>query len=152
MWVEAKIFEKQFETLSQIDEFEINIKGLDKKFTTKKRYLYPMIDEKEAAATLRLEVENSDNSLYPGMYATVLSKSVENSYLVIPATAVIRKNNAFYAFIVGEYEGEYEPSVIDVTRLDSNTYIVNSGLEEGDEVVNNALFMIDSDAQINGMY
>ncbi|HIC43420.1 MAG TPA: cation efflux system domain protein, partial [Sulfurimonas sp.] len=26
------------------------------------------------------------------------------------------------------------------------------GLEVGDEVVNNALFMMDSDAQINGLY
>jgi Cu(I)/Ag(I) efflux system membrane fusion protein len=53
---------------------------------------------------------------------------------------------------VGEYEGEYEPSEVEVEVLNPDTYIIKSGLNAGDEVVNNALFMMDSDAQINGLY
>jgi len=41
---------------------------------------------------------------------------------------------------------------VSVKVLNPNTYIVTSGLNAGDEVVSNALFMMDSDAQINGLY
>ena len=46
----------------------------------------------------------------------------------------------------------YEPLEIQVEVLNPNTYIVKSELNAGDEVVNNALFMMDSDAQVNGLY
>ena len=55
-------------------------------------------------------------------------------------------------FGAGEYEGEYEPMEVSIKVLDANTYIVTDGLSKGDEVVNNALFMMDSDAQVNGLY
>jgi Cu(I)/Ag(I) efflux system membrane fusion protein len=86
------------------------------------------------------------------MYANVISKDKAKTYLTLPQSAVIRKDNKYYAFMVGEYEGEYEPIEVHVKPLDNKTYIVLDGLGEGDEVVNNALFMMDSDAQINGLY
>ncbi|MBU1642168.1 efflux RND transporter periplasmic adaptor subunit, partial [bacterium] len=64
----------------------------------------------------------------------------------------IRKNGKYYVFGVSEFEGEYEPIAVDAEVLDNNTYIIKSGLNKGDEVVDNALFMMDSDAQINGLY
>ena len=69
----------------------------------------------------------------------------------MPASAVIFKNGKYYVFVKGEYQGEYEPRVIQAKELDADTYSVQ-GLKDGDEVVNNALFMMDSDAQINGLY
>jgi membrane fusion protein, copper/silver efflux system len=38
------------------------------------------------------------------------------------------------------------------TPLDDYSYVIESGLKNGDEVVSDALFMMDSDAQINGLY
>jgi len=114
--------------------------------------LYPKLDPKVATMTLRLHVDNATHKLFPGMYASVTSLQNAQTKLTLPSTAVIRKDGNYYAFIVGEYEGEYEPLEIEVKVVDANTYEVISGLAEGDEVVNNALFMMDSDAQINGLY
>ena len=86
------------------------------------------------------------------MYVSVESSSEKKEFLTLPTTSVIRKNDAFYVFVSGEYEGEYEPRKVDVEVLNSKTYILKSGLKEGDEVVNSALFLMDSDAQINGLY
>ncbi len=152
VWVEAAWHQKELPLLHQFQTFRVNAEGIDKEFNATNVMLYPKIDPKEATATLRLRVDNPQHLLQDGMYVRVKSYAQEQNYLTLPVTAVIRKNGRFYAFVTGEYEGEYEPVEIHVTMLDRNTYRIIEGLQEGDEVVNNALFMMDSDAQINGLY
>jgi len=152
VWVEAKLFEEERARLSTTSKYELMFKGLRKTYTTQKKLLYPELDPKVATLTLRLKLKNSNHALFPGMYATVISLKDEKVQLVLPTTAVIRKNGKYYVFVVGEFEGEYEPKEVDAKVIDANTYAIKAGLNEGDEVVNNALFMMDSDAQINGLY
>ncbi len=152
VWIEAKLFEEQLLTLDEVEKYTLSFKGVKEQYTTSKAYLYPDLNPKEATATLRLQVKNRDNRLLPGMYTSIVSLSQTQNYLTLPSTAVIRKNGTYYVFVVGEYEGEYEPIEISVSVLDAKTYIITEGLSEGDEVVNNALFMMDSDAQVNGLY
>ena len=111
-----------------------------------------MLDPKEATATLRLDIDNSEGLLKPGMYAKVHASADSASHLVIPRTAAMRKNDTWYAFLATEFKGEYEPVKIEVKPLDNSYFKLISGLNEGDNIVNNALFMMDSDAQINGIY
>jgi len=152
IWVEVKIRQDQLNDLKNIKKFIVTTATYPKEFQAKKIKLYPELNPKEESFTLRLEIENSKHLLKPGMYATIKMHSAIQSYLTLPTTAVIRKNGKFYVFVVGEYEGEYEPLEVNVEVLNPNTYIIKGGLENGNEVVNNALFMMDSDAQINGLY
>ena len=152
VWVEAKLFEEERARLSITKRYELIFKGLNKTYSTNKKLLYPELDPKVATLTLRLRVKNKKHQLFPGMYASVISLKDEKEQLTLPSTAVIRKSGKFYVFGMGEYEGEYEPLEVSVEVLDSHTYAITKGLKEGDEVVNNALFMMDSDAQINGLY
>ena len=152
VWVEVKIHQEQLSTLKGVNNFTLTTPSLTQTFKAKSDGIYPKLDEKEESFTLRLEVKNPKNLLKIGMYMSVDMKQKEQTYLTLPTTAVIRKNGLFYVFIVGEYEGEYEPLEVEVEVLNPNTYIIKSGLSENEEVVNNALFMMDSDAQINGLY
>ncbi len=152
VWIEVKIHQDQLQKLHNIQSYTLTTPAYKKIFRAKKLQLYPKIDEQEEAFTLRLEVQNEKHLLKPGMYTTVTMASKKQKYLTLPSTAVIRKNGTFYVFIVGEYEGEYEPLEVEVEVLNPDTYKILSKLEAGDEVVNNALFMMDSDAQINGLY
>jgi Cu(I)/Ag(I) efflux system membrane fusion protein len=152
VWVEINIHQNQLQILQTVDTFTLSSPALDETFQAKNSGIYPMIDAKQESFTLRLEVKNKDLKLRPGMYMHVAMNQKEKNYLTLPTTAVIRKNGIFYVFIVGEYKGEYEPIEIQVEVLNPDTYIIKSALQAGDTVVNNALFMMDSDAQINGLY
>ena len=152
VWVEVKLFEEERARLSTTSNYEISFKGIDKIFKTSKQLLYPQLNPDIATLTLRLRVDNGSNILFPGMYATVISLKDEKTQLTLPTTAVIRKDGTYYVFTIGDFEGEYEPREIKVKSISPNTYMIVDGLKEGDEVVNNALFMMDSDAQINGLY
>ena len=152
VWVEAKIVEDDLVWIKNATKFDVSFKSTAKTYTATSTLLYPMIGEKEATLTLRLRLINADNTLFAGMYASVISSSESKEYLTLKRSAVIRKGGKYYAFVVGDFKGEYEPREIQTQQLNSNTYIVLNGLNAGDEVVDNALFMMDSDAQINGLY
>jgi Cu(I)/Ag(I) efflux system membrane fusion protein len=151
VWVETKVFEDDLKWLRYAQDFEVRMKTTDKVYKTHSKLFYPHLNPKEATLTMRLRLENKNNALFPGMYASVISKDKMREYLTLPQSAVIRKNGKYYVFIVSEFQGEYEPKEIKAEALNNETYIIQ-GLNAGDEVVNNAMFMMDSDAQINGLF
>jgi len=152
VWLEAKLFQNELAVLHTLSDFKVTIKGIEKIFNAKKELLYPMIDPKEATATLRLSIDNEDERLKPGMYAKLHASTQSSAKLVIPRTAAIRKSGIWYVFLATEFKGEYEPLAVELKPLDSKHYEVTKGLNVGDTLVNNALFMMDSDAQINSVY
>ena len=152
VWMEVKLYQDDIEKLSSLEKFIVKPKGIHQTYTAKKSLLYPKLNPKEATATLRLLLDNEEALLKPGMYAKVHASAVAKNRLVIPRTAAIRKNAKWYAFLATEFKGEYEPIVIEIKPLDNQYYEIIKGLQEGDTLVNNALFMMDSDAQINGIY
>ena len=152
LWVETKIFEDDVAWIKNVDDFTVSFKSTKKVYKADSKLLYPNLNPKEATLTLRLKLKNKDNTLFPGMYANVISKDSKKTYLTLPQSAVILKGGKYYAFVVGEYEGEYEPVEVSLKPLNNETYIILDGLSKDDEVVDNALFLMDSDAQINGLY
>lgn len=152
VWVEAKIYQNEIKNLENITKFTIKAKGIDKVFEAKKEMLYPYINTKEATATLRLKLKNPNNILKIGMYITLTSSTPIVRKIVIPRNAVIRKNGKWYTFLATDFKGEYEPLEIKIKPLNSKLYEVISGLTTQDRVVTNALFMMDSDAQISQTY
>lgn len=152
IWIEAKVSEPDLPALSGAVSFSVSARAVAGRFEAHNPLLYPQIDPESALATFRLDIENPEGRLLPGMFATLFAASKEESMLVLPRTAVIRKMGSWYVFKAGEFEGEYEPVEVRVKPIDNERYAILSGLDEGDEVVDNALFMIDSDAQINGLF
>jgi len=152
VWMEVKLFQNELKKLVSLEHFRVQAKGIETNYLAEKSLLYPMLDPNEATATLRLSLDNDDQALKPGMYATVRASAPQENRLVIPRTAAMRKNGIWYAFLATEFKGEYEPLQIKVQPLDNKNFVVLSGLNENDIIVNNALFMMDADAQINGLY
>ena len=152
VWMEVKLYQKELSKIDTLKEFTVKVDGFDQILKAKISLLYPMLDPKEATATLRLSIDNNKGILKPGMYAKVYATADSESRLIIPRTAAMRKNGQWYAFLATEFKGEYEPVKLDLRPLDNKYFELISGLNEGDEIVNNALFMMDSDAQINSVY
>ena len=152
VWIEAKIFEDDIAWLKKVKDFDMYFQSRSTPYRATAQLLYPNVDPKEATFTLRLQLKNDKGEIFPGMYATIISKDTSQSYVTLPSSAVLRKDGKFYVFIVGEFEGEYEPIEVQAKPLNAETYIISEGVNAGDEVVSNALFMMDSDAQINGLY
>ena len=85
------------------------------------------------------------------MFATVSFKQNKKSMLVLPKSAVITKGLTHYIFKPISKK-EFEPIKVEAKRINSKQFEIISGLKKGESVINNALFMLDSDAVTNGLY
>jgi len=152
VWVEVKLFQEDLNKLDKIEKFEVTVKGIDGIFVAKKELIYPSFDKKQATLTLRLSLDNKQALFKLGMYAKITSSTASKTRLVIPKSSVIRKNSKWYVFLATQFKGEYEPLEVKIKPLNNKYYEVVNGLKDGEKVVDNALFMMDSDAQINSLY
>jgi Cu(I)/Ag(I) efflux system membrane fusion protein len=151
IWFVVSVYQSDLEFVKKEGEALINIDGINQKIKSKVDFIYPIFDEKTKTVDVRFVLENEDLKLVPSMFGKVDINVKKDLMLTLPKTAVLKKADKFYVFKPLE-NGEFEPIKIEAKRISSNKYEILSGLNENDEVINNALFLLDSDAVTNALY
>lgn len=151
LWFIAKVYQKDLAFIKKGLNAKVLIDGLSKPVLTKVDFIYPILDEKTKTIDVRFILDNKNLDIYPNMFANVKIKSVSKTMLTLPKTAVLTKGSTYYVFKPISKK-EFEPIKVEVKRISSSKYEILDGLEENDEVINNALFLLDSDAVTNALY
>ena len=151
IWFIASVYQSDLEYIKKDKEAQIHIDGINEKIVSKVDFIYPIIDEKNKTVDVRFVVDNKDLKLVPSMFGKVYINVKKDVMLTLPKTAVLKKANDYYVFKPLS-NGEFKPVKIDAKRISSNKYEILGGLEQNDEVINNALFLLDSDSVTNALY
>jgi Cu(I)/Ag(I) efflux system membrane fusion protein len=110
-------------------------------------YVSPTLETSTRTLRVRLDIDNPDGALKPGMYATVLLDSPIGDVLALPEDAVIDTGERRIVFVqVGN--GHYQPREVTLGRRAGGRYEVSSGLAAGDRVVVSAQFLLDSESRL----
>lgn len=109
-------------------------------------YLYPSLNTDTRTLRARLEFPNDDGQLKPGMFVSArLEPQGEQDVLSIPRSALIRTGSG--TRVVREIDKETYRSVpVKTGRISADRAEVLEGLEAGDRVVEDGLFLIDSES------
>ncbi|MCH7619664.1 MAG: efflux RND transporter periplasmic adaptor subunit, partial [Candidatus Marinimicrobia bacterium] len=119
------------------------------KFKGSIAYVYPYLDSKTRTVRVRLEFDNGDGKLRPGMYANIVIKTRDRKKaVVIPKESVIHSGERDIVFIdIGE--GKYEPREITLgAEGEGGYYEVLEGLTGSELVVTSGQFMLDSESSL----
>ena len=124
-------------------------------FTGKVIFIDQVLNEKTRTVDVRLRVDNPDFKLKPGMLVKAVQRQkgstpqAMDKPLVIPASApLITGKRAVVYLAVPDREGVYTGREVVLGPRAGDHYIVKEGLSEGDMVVTNGNFKIDSALQI----
>ena len=150
VWVEGKAYEADRAFIQKGQKVEITFNGSKKIYHAKIDFIYPVVDRVNKTIDFRITLANRDGKIQPNAYATIKNIKPQKEILILPNTAVVTKGDKHLVFIPSEYEGEYKSKSIKAKRISVNKFEIISGLKEGDRVVNNSLFLLDSDIVING--
>ncbi len=122
-------------------------------FSSKVAYIDPILNPATRTTRVRVNVDNSKDKLKPGMYVTGNIQAQLHDgepQLVIPASAplVTGERAVVYIEIPDQEKPTFEGREIILGPQTQDGYIVIKGLEEGDTIVTNGAFQIDSALQI----
>jgi len=150
VWVVAKAYESDRAFIQKGKKVEVTLNGSKKVYKANIDFIHPLVDPVNKTIDFRITLNNSEGEIQPNSYATIKTIKPLEKKLVLPNTAVVTKGSKHLVFVPSEYEGEYKSKMIEAKRISTNLFEIISGLKEGDKVVNNSLFLLDSDVVING--
>lgn len=120
----------------------------DRRYTGIVREILPQVSPTTRTVQARLELDNRDGSLTPGLLMNVqLAEAKLASRLLVPTEAVIQSGRNSVVLVVGD-KGSMQPVAVTTGReLGDDTEIL-SGLSAGQKVVASGQFLIDSEANL----
>lgn len=150
VWVYVDVYEYQLPWISVGQNATMTLPYVPGKgFEGKVVYIYPYLNERTRVITVRLEFENPEIELKPGMYANVMLKSeLKRDALLIPREAYIDSGKRQLAF---EYRGggKFQPREIQVgVEGEDGMVEVLHGLDAGDVVVTSGQFLLDAESKL----
>jgi Cu(I)/Ag(I) efflux system membrane fusion protein len=109
--------------------------------------IYPSLSDQTRTLKVRLDFANRDFKLKPGMYAQVEVQNDDMPILSAPIEAILDGGETKYAFVVHD-KIHFEPRLVTTGRMSDDYVEIISGLNQGEEVVTSANFLIDSESRL----
>ncbi|WP_291987923.1 efflux RND transporter periplasmic adaptor subunit [Candidatus Accumulibacter sp. ACC007] len=149
VWVIADVYEQDLAQVKLgavaqviIDAFPGHL------FEAKITYLYPTLNAATRTTPVRLELNNHDNMLRPGMFAHVeIATAGSAARLTVPTSAVIDTGERQVVLVVLG-EGKYKPQPVKIGLRGRDAVEILEGIQAGDEVVTAANFLIDAESNL----
>jgi len=150
VWVMATVYEYQSRDIKIGQPATMTLTYLPgESFEGKVVYIYPFLEEHTRQIKVRLEFENADQKLKPGMYSTVTFQGTKaDKRVLVSRSAVIDTGQRQVAF-VAHGQGKFEPREVQMgAETEDGKVEILRGLEPGDLVVVSGQFLIDSEARM----
>jgi len=113
-------------------------------------FIYPTLDPKTRTAKVRFELDNSNETLKPDMYANVELRVNLGTRLAIPQEAIIESGQKQVVFL-HHGGGRLEPRLVKTGVKTGEWSEVLEGLKEGEHIVTSANFLIDSESRLKSV-
>ncbi len=149
VWIEGEVFEKD---LSLVREGQVAAVMIDaypgEEFTGVVTYVYPTVSLEARTGRIRIELENPDLKLRPGMYANIgLESPAREEALVVPRSAVHATGEHAYVF-VREADDMLSAREVTTGLASGHEIEILRGVEEGEQIVSSANFLIDAESSM----
>jgi len=149
IWVNVDVFEDQLSWVKIGDRAAMRVRAQPGRiYDGKVTFIHPVFNSKSRTAQIRLEFNNPDMSLKPGMFSNVvLYANPQKNAVVIPSEAIVRSGNREQVFVV-RAPGKFEPREVTLGVSASGLTQILEGVIEGEQVVTSSQFLIDSESKL----
>jgi hypothetical protein len=150
VWVWAEFYENELSMLKKGLTVTVRAAAHPReKFEGKIGLVNPFLNPQMRIGKVRVDIANPDLKLQPGMYVNVELGMDMGEGLTIPVSAVMPTGGRTLVF-VDKGEGKLDPRFIELGGKFGSSYEVVSGLNEGEQVVSSANFLIDAESKVQG--
>ncbi len=148
VWVFVEVYEVDLPLVMIGQSATVHFQyGSEKPFIGKITYISPVIEPTTRTTKVRLEVNNPGYKLKPDMYVDAVILSDIGSQVVVPTRAVIDSGERKIVFVKSG-KGEFTPQEVELGPEINDERVIYSGINEGDEVVTDGNFLLDSESNL----
>lgn len=166
VWIYGDIYENELPLINVGMPIEVSAQG--KTIKGKINFIDPVVKSDSRTVRVRFEVANQNGALKPGMFTSVRIRADAKDVLAIPESAALFTGRRVIVF-VSEGDGAIFPVEVTLGRKwfyasaraagekrksllqgEERYHEILSGLDEGEEVVVSANFLIAAEAQFQG--
>jgi membrane fusion protein, copper/silver efflux system len=148
VWVLADVYEHEIGRIALGQSASVELAGQrGQRLQGKVGFIYPALERTTRTLRVRVELDNRDLKLRPGMYADVYISVGDQEGVAVPREALVDTGDHQYVFVSKE-GGRFEPRLVQVGARSDDKIQITSGLTEGERVVTTANFLIDSESRL----
>ena len=151
VWIMADVYESDLPAVRIGQSAEITSDAMPgAALRGKVSFIEPLANPQTRTIPVRIQVPNPGMRLRPGMFTHArLLATGSKPFLTIPRSAVLNTGAETIVYVDRGEEG-FEPRAVQLGPAAGDLYPVVSGLKEGELVVTDGNFLIDSQTRISG--
>lgn len=171
LWLFADVYEEELPLVHEGQQAQIAVRSYpEKTFEGTVSFIDPVVQRETRTVQVRIEIDNEDRLLKPGMYAQVTLRKKLGKKLAVPANAVLRSGER-EVVLVRQGEGIFQPREIRTAatwaypsetgyqpggRLEFGAdrvryHPVLTGLHPGESVVTSGAFLLNAESQFQSV-
>ena len=145
LWAVANIPEQQASFIQKDEVVSIEIPALDnKQIEAKIIFEDSIVDPQTRTVMVRAELDNLGLIFKPDMLTSMYIRSKKTSKLAIPVSSVVRENDRKYV-LVQNTPKTFRLREVELGSRDGNLFSIISGLSEGETVVTDGAYHLNSE-------
>ncbi|AQR97182.1 efflux RND transporter periplasmic adaptor subunit [Clostridium saccharoperbutylacetonicum] len=112
----------------------VKIEGNDKAYDGRIQNIEALADTTTRVFNCKIKIDNSDKSLYPGVYAKAeLSSSEKIQIITVPINALVGTEGNYSVFI--NDNGKAKKEKVKIGETDDNNVEIDDGVKDGDQII-----------------
>ncbi len=156
VWVQFDAYERDLTWVREGMTVRFTVSGqTGSEYSGRVSFIDPVIDAESRVARVRVEMPNPAGKLKPEMFVSGLLKSMlpgADEHLVVPSSAVLWTGTRSVVWVRDPEKSEpvFHYREVELGAEVGDSYIIESGLVEGEHIVVNGVFTLDAAAQLQG--
>ena len=148
LWLETYAYERDLNLLQKNMTAEVNfVNTVQTPVSASLWQINPYLNTNTRTALVRFVIDNTDNKLKPGLFATATVHADLGEQLIVPTDAVIVSGDKRVVFVdLGE--GKLQPRIVQTSYSDGDNTVITEGLNAGERIVTSGNFLIAAESKL----
>ena len=149
VWVSVQVYEDDLPWIREGDRAELRVRAAPgRTFEGQVTFIHPILEDATRTVRVRLEFDNPDLTLKPGMFANaVLHVDPRPEAVVVPSEAIVRSGDREQVFVMTA-PGKFVPREVTIGLSAAGMTQIVAGVSPDEEVVTSSQFLIDSESKL----
>ncbi|WKK79287.2 efflux RND transporter periplasmic adaptor subunit [Marivirga arenosa] len=155
LWVYLDVYEQDIQFVKLGSEVKFHVQSFpSKEFTSKIDFISPKVDPISRIVKVRANIQNGEGLLKPEMLVTanIQFKQFDSSAIIVPKSSVMWTGKRSVVYVKEETQSgiSFTMREVDLGLALNDSFVVTSGLNEGEVIAVAGTFSIDAAAQLAG--